>query len=318
LTATVLIRGSGSVACILAERLHTTANVCIFTRWHERARALREGIVIGGPSGERVARIDAISDIAEVPHAVDVVILAVKTRAVAGACDELRAVINNAAATVVVQNGLGALEALEASAPAATVVPGITYISGTSIAASQVQESALGLTILGAREENRAAVQRVAGLFETAGLPIEVSDTWADERWKKLVAATSINGTAAVLGCSVGDLAGKSTTRRLVYAVAEETLRIAEAQGVAVQLDDLDAFLAERLEASTANVPSMAQDIALGRETETAHINGAVAELARASGTKAPLNWCLHSLIEARSQLAQLDEVASGIPTNGV
>lgn len=250
-------------------------------------------------------RCATVGNVHDLPGPVDLVVLAIKTGSIRHVCTELAPLLETVP-VLTLQNGIGAVEMLEQElGSSGTIVPGVTYISGTSLAVDRIRESAVGATVLGRRPGNDQALKELHSLFTAATLPVSVSDGWQVEQWKKLIAASAINGCAAVLSCTVGELGCGARATELVVAVAEETAAVARASGIDLGIIDMLAFITSRLDGSSANRPSMLQDLEAGRDTEVDYITGAVIAAARATGVPAPLNESLYRLICARQEITR-------------
>jgi 2-dehydropantoate 2-reductase len=147
----------------------------------------------------------------------------------------------------------------------------------------------------------------------------KVSDNLWGERWAKLSINAMRNGLSAVTAMSGNDRDLNEMTRWVSIRLGSESVRVGQALGYRLaDMPRMDvetlaragegdkAALAEMtksfIEASKARSeeqrPSMAQDIAKGRRTETSYINGYVAAKGREIGVPAPVNAKIDELVQ--------------------
>lgn len=292
----ILVRGSGSLACLFAAHLAAVQPVAVLTHWPEQVDALRRRGVTVLREGESVHR--AVEVVAAPDPGDRTVVVLVKSGQIERVAAELAPLWATTEAVVALQNGVGAVETLARVVHPAKLVPGITYQAAALAEPGVVRHAAVGLTVLAADSDNLAAARRAAALLDAAGLPVEVTADWEVARWRKLVAATAINALCALIDAPVAALGARPELRRLALAVAAETVAVARARGLDLGLGDLDDLVDRRIAASASNPPSILQDLRRGRRTEVEFINGAVAEAGRSAGVPTPLNDGLTTLID--------------------
>jgi 2-dehydropantoate 2-reductase len=85
--------------------------------------------------------------------------------------------------------------------------------------------------------------------------------------------------------------------RELQAGVVREAVAVAQAEGVPVQLDAALAAVERVVQAMPLQRSSTAQDLASGRPTEIAQLNGHIAQRGAALGVPVPLNQALWALV---------------------
>jgi 2-dehydropantoate 2-reductase len=139
--------------------------------------------------------------------------------------------------------------------------------------------------------------EEVAALMRSADSAKVSTNLWG-ERWSKLVVNSMRNGLSAATGMSGNQRDGRDDTRRLSIRLGSEAVRVGQALGFKLErmlgmeaeplalagegnrdaLAEIENILFEGAKKrSEEQRPSMAQDIAKGRRTETDFINGYVA-----------------------------------------
>jgi 2-dehydropantoate 2-reductase len=115
--------------------------------------------------------------------------------------------------------------------------------------------------------------------------------------WEKVAFNAALNSICAVSHCTVDQLGAVDDGRDLAFAVVDEVLAVAQAQGIAVDRDACAARVADAISRHVGHKPSMLQDVLAGRKTEVEAINGAVVAAADRSGIPVPCTRTLLRLV---------------------
>lgn len=177
--------------------------------------------------------------------------------------------------------------------------------------------------------------QLVAELLASAD-SAKVTDNLWGERWSKLVINSMRNGLSAATGLGGNQRDGRDDTRWLSIRLGSEAVRVGQALGYRLEkmlgmdaetlalagegdenaLAQITGILAEAAKRrSDEQRPSMAQDIAKGRRTETDFINGYVAEKGREIGVPAPTHAAMNEIVKRveRGEIAASPENVRGV-----
>ncbi len=117
------------------------------------------------------------------------------------------------------------------------------------------------------------------------------------EIWKKLVLNAATLPTAALSRLTAGALGEPGELRDLVDGLAAETVAVAVAQGLGIDLGERIAAIHGVLERAGTGKASMLQDVLAARKTEIETVNGAVVAAAAEHGVPVPLNSAMVSLV---------------------
>jgi 2-dehydropantoate 2-reductase len=152
--------------------------------------------------------------------------------------------------------------------------------------------------------------RRIAEMISVVDSSEPTTNLWG-ERWTKLAVNCMRNPMTAATGRGGNENDRDPYTRRLAIAIAAEAARIGRAHGYdlgklyGMQPDDViaamegsnaamarceDIIMEATKTRSEEHRPSMGQDIAKGRRTEIAFLNGYVVDHAKAIGLEAPIN----------------------------
>jgi len=192
-----------------------------------------------------------------------------------------------------VQNGLhGERIVKDAIGDRSVVLRAITQFGAIFREPGVVDLKVSGYTLIEAGDRSRA----IASLLTASGLDGRVSDDINVDVWRKLIFNCVINPITSIIGTEVGGIADVGLDA-LNQIVIDECLRVARADGVAFDIDFLQAL--KEVFGPSRNIASMRQDLLKGKPTEIDHMNGAVAELGRRYGIACPVNAALVTIIKA-------------------
>jgi 2-dehydropantoate 2-reductase len=142
-------------------------------------------------------------------------------------------------------------------------------------------------------------------LFNSCGLPAELSEDLDALVWGKLVVNAGINALTALLRVPNGALADTADARALMVGAIAEAAAVAQARGTALPYRDPLAHTLAVARATSANYSSMLQDVLRGSPTEIEAINTAIAREGQRLGVPTPVNGMLAALVRALEATAE-------------
>jgi 2-dehydropantoate 2-reductase len=177
--------------------------------------------------------------------------------------------------------------------------------------------------------------QEIAGLLRAADSSKVTTNLWG-ERWSKLVVNSMRNGLSAATGLAGNQRDLAEGPRWLSIRLGSEAVRVGQALGFQLErmlgmepetlaragegsqdalAEITDILLEASKKRSDEQRPSMAQDIAKGRRTETDFINGFVAERGASIGVPAPAHAKMNEAVKRveRGEVKASPEVIAGI-----
>src|SRR6266540_4733233 len=320
------IIGAGALGSLIAFYLSEHADVWLLSRRREQIDAInRNGLRRELDGAEDTRRPRAAADPAEIGPC-DIVLVLTKSYATAWAAEQARQLVRTegrglrtdsehhalspqssilSPIVVTLQNGLGNRELLALALGAARVGQGVTELGATLLGLGQVRHAGQGATVFGAAPD-RAQMATLVALFNTCGLPAELSDDLDALVWGKLVVNTGINALTALLRVPNGALAVVPQARALVEQAVAEAAVVAAARGVRLPDADPLAHVLAVAQATGVNRSSMLQDVLRGSPTEIATINGAVVREGARLGVPTPVNALLVALVSALDATADM------------
>ena len=175
----------------------------------------------------------------------------------------------------------------------------------------------------------------VAELLRSADSSKVTTNLWG-ERWSKLVVNSMRNGLSAATGLSGNQRDLAEGPRGLSIRLGSEAIRVGQALGYQLEkmlgmdpetlaragegskdalAEIVDTLVTNAKKRSDEQRPSMAQDMAKGRRTETDFINGYVAERGAYIGVPAPTHAKMNEVVKRveRGELPASAEVIQGL-----
>lgn len=231
---------------------------------------------------------------------VDLIINFVKCYHTEAAIRAARPMIDRDTVVLTLQNGWGNAARLAEIVGPERVVVGLTYHSATLLAPGRVKHPGLGRTVVGELDGRASArVGAIVDLFNAARLEAEPSGRVLDEIWKKLALNCCTLPTAGLLRFHANELVQHGGTIEVMRGLLQEVVAVAEAQGIAISLEERWPAITGLLEKATGAKASMLQDIEAERRTEIEVINGAVVEAGARHGVPTPLNAAMVWMVSA-------------------
>lgn len=238
----------------------------------------------------------------------DLCIVAVKSQHTVAAAEALRSALPPRTTVVSLQNGLHNVERLRAGLGSAyDVVAGMMTFNVITTDEGFRQATAGPLVFgPGERADSQRNVQRLREAFTARGIDARIRTDMPAVQLGKLLLNLN-NGLCALTGLPLAAMLGNRVTRSVFALAIREGLKVARAARLpvgqlgilsprlvafALGLPDAVFFRVSRamLAVDPAAKTSTLQDLERGRLTEVDELNGAIASLATAHGTHAPIN----------------------------
>ena len=297
----VCIVGCGAIGSLYAAHLARVAEVWVFVRREDHARALnRDGLRVSGKHEFQVS-LKATTKADQLPDC-ELGIVATKATQVEESISAIGHHFNQGA-VISAQNGLGSEEII-AEHTRGQIIRGTTFMSGTKHSDTHVQFELDTATWIGPFEPRHTAyapVKEAADLINAGGLKAEALQDARPAQWSKLIFNASVNGVSALTGLPhsphFADESEFSGLGHLLHELIEEGKCVAAAVGI--QLHE-DPWQMNKIGAMTNHPPSMLHDIRHQSPTEVDFLSGAVAREAERVGVRAPLHTAVYRLIKGR------------------
>jgi len=128
------------------------------------------------------------------------------------------------------QNGVDNAERIR-TASGMEALPAAVYVAASVPEPGRIKHVGRGDLVIGPQSERP---QRVADLFERAGVPCRISENVEGELWAKLMMNCAGNAVSALGRVTYGEIAASEEARKLVAQVVTEVLGVACTAGIRV------------------------------------------------------------------------------------
>ena len=296
----IVVLGAGAVGCYYAARLALAGQrVTLIARPAQLQVMQAQGLRLIMNGAVHTAWPALSAEVASAAQA-DVLLLCVKSRDTEAAAQALRVVLPAHAVVVSLQNGVenpGCLQQWLSQPIAAAAV----YLASAMQSPGVVEHLGRGELLIGpitASEALQAPLRRLAELFRSAGVGVEVSPDVLGALWAKLVINCAYNALSAMVMKGYGELVAQPGILELQRRIVAEAVAVAQADGH--PLDGQAVWAATERIAHTmpAQFSSTAQDLLHGRPTEIDHLNGTICRRGAALGVPTPVNQALWTLVK--------------------
>jgi len=299
MSESILIVGSGAMACLFAARLAASGQaVSILGTWQPALEVLAaRGVTLIDPL-ERTTRTFRV-EVLHPPidhHFVHSALILVKTWQTPRVADQLMQVLSGDGLALTLQNGLGNYETLVETLGIQRVAIGTTTWAAATLQPGIVQLNGIGDLVIG----DRPGLEGIIQILEKAGFPVQRSAEIQTLLWRKLVTNAAINPLTALLDIPNGDLLRLPAARLLMKRLVEEAVRVGCALGYPFTLEEMIASVEDVAQKTAANESSMLQDFHRGAPTEIEAITGALLGLAGQTGIDVPVHRALYQMVNAK------------------
>ena len=295
---TILIMGTGSMACLFAARLSAAAiPVQMFGSWKEGIKALRQycGVRLVSDSGVEtiypVQVFDSLSDFSKVRQS----IVLVKSWQTSRTADLLAQCLHRDGIALTLQNGIGNWEILKERLGNHRSMLGVTTIGATLLEPGRVKQ--FGEPVISVSDHPR--LKNTLDLLSQAGFYIEQQADPSALLWGKLIINAAINPITALLRIPNGELLKRSSARNLMREAADEAVAVAAAMGIHLPFENSTAAVELVAYQTAENLSSMLQDIMRGAPTEIDAICGEIIKLGEYYRVNTPILRTLWQLIKS-------------------
>jgi 2-dehydropantoate 2-reductase len=299
----IAVVGAGAMGSVYAGLLADAGHeVWAVDSWQEHVDAIRKGgLRVEGASGDRVVRVHATTDAADVGEA-ELVIIATKAQDVEAAAESARVLVGPETLVLPIQNGLGGPDIAASILGEQRVAIGVVGGFGASIVEpGHAHHHGFELVRLGERKGPvTPRIEAIAQVWRTAGFTVQTYDDVDQLVWEKLICNVSFSGPCAVLGWTIGEVIADPSAWMVASRCGQEAFAVAKALGVSLGFDDPVAYVrAFGLKIADAR-PSMLLDLMAGRRSEIDFINGAIPRAGREVGVATPFNEAITALVKAQ------------------
>jgi 2-dehydropantoate 2-reductase len=295
------VLGAGAMGQLFGGRLQLSGNeVHFIDAAPATIQALNSrGITVEseGSASHTPVRAGTAADFTE---ALELIIVFTKSFHTEAAVASVRHLISETTFGLTLQNGLGNADILAGAFGPDHTLAGITDFPADLEQPGHIITGPGGKVRVGTwTEAEHPFLQELVDVLNKAGLNATAEESIQEPVWEKLAFNAALNTLSAVTGQTVGQIGASAPARELVARVVDETISVAETQGVQLSVERIDAALVNAYKHAGDHKTSMLQDREARRRTEADYIGGAIVRLGELSGVSAPVLNALTTLASA-------------------
>jgi 2-dehydropantoate 2-reductase len=257
----------------------------------------KNGLILDTLYFQETVRVEAATDLNAIRGA-EIVLFCVKTTDNSATARAIAPLLGPGALVVSFQNGVDNVEQIRAAA-GIEALPAVVYVAASVPEPGRVKHVGRGDLAIGPRT---AKTERVANLFERAGVPCRISENIEGDLWTKLIWNCALNAVSALGKVKYGQIGVSDDARKVVETLVYEVLAVAHAAGIhppglenpKAALDGAFKITTQMAEAFS----STAQDMNRGKRTEIDSLNGYVSRRGAQLGVPTPVNHALYTLVK--------------------
>ncbi len=293
----ICILGAGALGCALGGVLTEAGNeVWLINRNADQVDAMNSrGLILREGGVDRTVAVHAATA-AQPAGMVDLVVVLVKSFHTQQAMQAATSLIGPDTLVLSLQNGLGHEDILADIVGRERVLAGKTYAGGWQLGEGHVNIGTKGKdTHIGELDGAMTKrVQRVAHVFNAAGLDTTVSDNIMGTIWDKLLINVATGAITGITGLNYGDLYKEPELEACGVAAVTEAMAVAKASGIRLSITEPG----QAWHKAGAGLPyefrtSMLQSLDKGSITEIDFVNGSIVRWGQRCGVPTPVNQTL-------------------------
>lgn len=282
----VAFAGLGSVGAIYAQLASRQRDVPCFAIVREKESFGREPVSVNGEGLDIPLVIPA-----QVAAPAKLILIAVKWYALGDALEQIAPAVGAHTIILSLLNGISSERMIAQRFPQASVL----YAFGSGIDSNRsgraVRMNRRGRIVFGPRTDGQQAdTAAVQAYFERAAIPHEVSYHMQRELWWKLMVNVGMNQVSAVMNLNFGDFRRCAEAMELMRSAQREVIAVANAQGVAMNEEDIARWERQLAGLSADGLSSTLQDVRARRKTEVELYGGEICRLGEQYGVPTPVN----------------------------
>ena len=279
--------GTGAIGGFYGGKLMKAGRQVHFLLRSDYDFVCKHGLQIDSCDGSfHLDNVKAYSDTRLMPKA-DVVLVGLKSINNHLLKNMLTPIVDENTVVVLIQNGIGLEDDLQAQMPGLQIVAGLAFICSSKAGPGWVSHQCYGSINLGNYSCGEERFRQLLTDFRETG--IEAAEVpYLEARWKKAVWNMPFNGMTVALNTSTDRLLKNPATRQLIYDQMMEVIGAANALGVKTLTSEFADKMMSMTDAMVPYSPSMKLDFDFRRPMEIPYLYSRPIAEARRAGYNMP------------------------------
>lgn len=309
----IYIAGSGAMGCRFGYQLQKSGNdVVLLDMWQDHIDAIREhGLHITGDEDcfeqMTIARPEEVAHNANHNDA-DLIILFTKAMQLRAMLTNIQPVIGAHTRVLCLLNGLGHEDTIREFVPQENIIMGVTvWTAGLKEPGVVLLQGTGSVNLQSLDSRGEEAIADTVDAMNKAGLHVTYDADVVPSIWRKACVNGTMNSTCALCDATIGEFFASEEGLAIVRTIIHEFVEVGQAEGVALNEDEIYAYVLHTAKDVAPHYPSMHQDLIQNhRLTEIDYINGAVAKKGEKLGINTPYCKMITELIHAKEHILNI------------
>ncbi len=301
----IAVAGIGGVGGYLAGMLgRVCPHLTMAVRGDRRESILKNGLVLHSEyKGEINVRPEYAVPVSEMGEQ-DYIFVCVKNYSLEDVCREMEHAVTENTVIIPVMNGVDPGERIRKALGKGTVVDSLIYIvafANKDYSVTQQGDFAnLRIGIRNADETQQQKVQEVSDILTGADIDHMIAEDIEVEIWRKYILNCAYNTESAYYDNAIGQLRSDPKKAEEYEALVREAYQVAQAKGVGVRQEHVDAILHRFYHELAENATSSLQrDIRAGKRAEVETFSGYIVREGQRLGIRTPVTEKMYEGLKA-------------------
>lgn len=304
----IAIAGSGALGCGFGYMMQKDGNeVTLIDFWEDHINAIKENGLSVTVNGTEDNVIIPIGKPEEIKDTFDTVFIFTKSMGLRQMLEKIKHLLTKDTKVVCLLNGLGHAKTISEYIPKKNIIMGTTVWTGGIDAPGKTRFMGEGpVEVQNSDENEEKGTREVVKMMADCGLNGVYSQNVHFTTWRKACVNGTMNALCSLLDCNIKELFETSQIELLNKEIVSEFSRVAETEGVHIDVEETINYLKETAGKVGEHYPSMHQDLKNKRLTEIDFLNGEVAKQAKVKGFEAPYSKMITQLIHAKEDILKI------------
>lgn len=301
----IAVAGIGGVGGYLAGMLgRVCPHLTMAVRGDRRESILKNGLVLHSEyKGEINVRPEYAVPVSEMGEQ-DYIFVCVKNYSLEDVCREMEHAVTENTVIIPVMNGVDPGERIRKALGKGTVVDSLIYIvafANKDYSVTQQGDFAnLRIGIRNADKTQQQKVQEVSDILTGADIDHMIAEDIEVEIWRKYILNCAYNTESAYYDNAIGQLRSDPKKAEEYEALVREAYQVAQAKGVGVRQEHVDAILHRFYHELAENATSSLQrDIRAGKKAEVETFSGYIVREGQRLGIRTPVTEKMYEGLKA-------------------
>ncbi len=301
----IAVAGIGGVGGYLAGMLgRVCPHLTMAVRGDRRESILKNGLVLHSEyKGEINVRPEYAVPVSEMGEQ-DYIFVCVKNYSLEDVCREMEHAVTENTVIIPVMNGVDPGERIRKALGKGTVVDSLIYIVAFANKDYSVTHQGdfanLRIGIRNADETQQQKVQEVSDILTGADIDHMIAEDIEVEIWRKYILNCAYNTESAYYDNAIGQLRSDPKKAEEYEALVREAYQVAQAKGVGVRQEHVDAILHRFYHELAENATSSLQrDIRAGKKAEVETFSGYIVREGQRLGIRTPVTEKMYEGLKA-------------------